>query len=185
MLQDPFLFSGTIAENIRYGRLDATDEDVRRAATVAGATPFIEALPEGFDTPVGERGGTLSTGQRQLIAFARAIVGDPAILILDEATSSVDTRTELLIQKGLRSILRAAPRSSSPTASRRCATPTGSSCSRTDGSSSTAPTASCSPPAARSRASTRRSSASRLLQAAAASSRRRPPEGALPKRKPV
>jgi len=105
VLQEPFLFAGTVADNIRYGNLEASDEGVARAASVAGALPFIEALPEGLETVVGERGGTLSTGQRQLIAFARAIVGDPAILILDEATSSVDTRTELLIQKGLRRIL--------------------------------------------------------------------------------
>lgn len=106
VLQEPFLFAGSVADNIRYGNLNATDEEVARAASVAGALAFIEALPEGLTTIVGERGGTLSTGQRQLIAFARAIVGDPAILILDEATSSVDTRTELLIQEGLRRILR-------------------------------------------------------------------------------
>ena len=105
VLQDPFLFSGTIADNIRYGDLDATDADVREAARVAGALDFIESLPDGFDTQVAERGATLSTGQRQLIAFARAIVGDPAILILDEATSSVDTRTEVAIQTALRRIL--------------------------------------------------------------------------------
>jgi len=105
VLQEPFLFASTIAENIRYGRLDATDEQVRSAAAVAGAAEFIAELPDGYDTPVGERGVLLSTGQRQLIAFARAIVGDPAILVLDEATSSVDTRTELLIQRGLRNIL--------------------------------------------------------------------------------
>jgi len=105
VLQDPFLFAATIAENIRYGRLDATDEDVRAAADIAGASAFIDGLPDKFDTPVGERGVLLSTGQRQLIAFARAVVGDPAILVLDEATSSVDTRTEMLIQRGLRSIL--------------------------------------------------------------------------------
>ena len=105
MLQDPFLFSGTIADNIRYGRLDATDAEILQAAETSGAAAFIAALPDGLDTPVNERGATLSTGQRQLVAFARAIVGDPAILILDEATSSVDTRTEMLIQVGLRSIL--------------------------------------------------------------------------------
>lgn len=105
VLQDPFLFAGTVGDNIRYGNLDATPRDVRAAADLAGATPFIERLPDGFDTVVGERGETLSTGQRQLLAFARAIVGDPRILILDEATSSVDTRTELLIQQGLKSIL--------------------------------------------------------------------------------
>ncbi len=105
VLQEPFLFSGTIAENIRYGDLAASDADVRRAAELAGAGDFIDLLPQGLDTAVGERGSTLSTGQRQLLAFARAIVGDPAVLVLDEATSSVDTRTELLIQNGLRGIL--------------------------------------------------------------------------------
>jgi len=105
VLQDPFLFSGTVADNIRYGKLEATDQEVRRAAGVAGGLAFIDGLPDGFDTQVSERGATLSTGQRQLIAFARAIVTDPAILILDEATSSVDTRTEMLIQRGLRNIL--------------------------------------------------------------------------------
>ena len=105
VLQDPFLFSGTVADNIRYGRLDASDEDVRRAADIAGGLEFIDSLSRGFDTAVSERGTMLSTGQRQLIAFARAIIGDPTILILDEATSSVDTRTELSIQRGLRRIL--------------------------------------------------------------------------------
>jgi ATP-binding cassette subfamily B protein/subfamily B ATP-binding cassette protein MsbA len=106
VLQEPFLFSGTIADNIRYGNLEATTDQVRRAAGLAGASGFIELLSEGFDTQVGERGATLSTGQRQLLAFARAIVGDPAVLVLDEATSSVDTRTELLIQRGLLGILK-------------------------------------------------------------------------------
>ena len=105
VLQDPFLFTGTIADNIRYGNLDASDEQVREAAETAGALDFIDALPQRFDTPVTERGATLSTGQRQLIAFARAIIGNPAILVLDEATSSVDTRTELALQRGLRRIL--------------------------------------------------------------------------------
>lgn len=105
VLQDPFLFSGTVADNIRYGRLEASEADVRRAADTAGALAFIETLPDGFGTQVGERGSILSTGQRQLIAFARAVVGDPAILLLDEATSSVDTRTEQLIQRGLKRIL--------------------------------------------------------------------------------
>jgi ABC-type multidrug transport system fused ATPase/permease subunit len=105
VLQDPFLFSGTIMENIRYGRLDATDREVRRAAETACAADFIERLPEGYETPVGERGSLLSTGQRQLIAFARAILADPAILILDEATASVDTRTERLIQAALETLL--------------------------------------------------------------------------------
>lgn len=105
VLQEPFLFAGTIADNIRYGDIEASDEAVRLAATRAGALPFIERLPSGFDTDVGERGATLSTGQRQLVAFARAIVADPAIIILDEATSSVDTRTEMLIQEGLAGML--------------------------------------------------------------------------------
>ncbi len=105
VLQDPFLFSGTIAENIRYGNPEATDQDLADAARDAGALEFIESLPKGFDTPVAERGATLSTGQRQLIAFARAIVASPAILILDEATSSVDTRTERRIQMALHRVL--------------------------------------------------------------------------------
>ncbi len=106
VLQEPFLFAGTIEDNIRYGRLDATAKEVRAAAVSARALDFIEPMTEGFEASVGERGGTLSTGQRQLIAFARAILADPAILILDEATSSVDTRTELLIQDALRALLR-------------------------------------------------------------------------------
>jgi len=105
VLQEPFLFSGTIMENIRYGRLDATDREVRRAAETACAAEFIERLHEGYETPVGERGSLLSTGQRQLIAFARAILADPTILILDEATASVDTRTERLIQVALETLL--------------------------------------------------------------------------------
>lgn len=104
VLQDPFLFAGTIADNIRYGRLDATDDEVRAAAEASRATNFIDRLPDGIDTPVGERGALLSTGQRQLVAFARAVLANPSILILDEATSSVDTRTELLIQDALRTI---------------------------------------------------------------------------------
>jgi len=103
--QDAFLFSGTVMDNIRYGRLDATDEEVVDAARVANAHSFIERLPKGYDTEVGERGHTLSQGNRQLLAIARAILKDPRILILDEATSSVDTRTELLIQRGLSTLL--------------------------------------------------------------------------------
>jgi ABC-type multidrug transport system fused ATPase/permease subunit len=105
VLQDPFLFAGTVADNIRYGRLEATDAEVRHAAELARASEFIERLPEGYDTTVGERGAGLSTGQRQLIAFARAVLAEPRILILDEATSSVDTRTEVLIQDALRRLL--------------------------------------------------------------------------------
>ncbi len=106
VLQEPFLFSGTVMENIRYGKLDASDDQVVQAARAANADRFIARLPEGYDTPVGERGGLLSQGQRQLIAIARAILADPRILILDEATASVDTRTERLIQEALGHLLR-------------------------------------------------------------------------------
>lgn len=105
VLQDPFLFSGTILENIRYGRLNATDEDVIAAAQAANADSFITRLPKGYETEVGERGGMLSQGQRQLIAIARAILANPRLLILDEATASVDTRTEALIQSALENLL--------------------------------------------------------------------------------
>jgi ATP-binding cassette subfamily B multidrug efflux pump len=101
VLQDTFLFSDTVMENIRYGRLDATDEEVMEAAKLANADGFILRLPEGYHTELSERGSNLSEGQRQLLAIARAILADPAILILDEATSSVDTRTEVEIQKAL------------------------------------------------------------------------------------
>ena len=103
--QESFLFSGTIRDNIGFGRPDATDEDVRAAAQAVGAHEFIERLPEGYDTEVGERGGHLSAGQRQLVAFARAAAADPRILILDEATSNVDVRTESQIEHGLRRLL--------------------------------------------------------------------------------
>lgn len=106
VLQDTFLFSGTVMENIRYGRLEATDEEVYAAARLANAHSFIERLPDGYQTNIGERGHNLSQGQRQLIAIARAILADPRILILDEATSSVDTRTEQLIQQALRQLLK-------------------------------------------------------------------------------
>ncbi|MBN2372295.1 ABC transporter ATP-binding protein [bacterium] len=101
VLQDTFLFSGTVMENIRYGRLDATDEEVMQAALMADADHFIRQLPHGYHTRLSERAGNLSQGQRQLLAIARAILADPGILILDEATSSVDTRTEARIQKAL------------------------------------------------------------------------------------
>lgn len=101
VLQDSFLFSDTVMENIRYGRLDATDEEVIAAARLANADQFIHRLPKGYHTELSERGGNLSQGQRQLISIARAILADPAILILDEATSSVDTRTEVNIQSAL------------------------------------------------------------------------------------
>jgi ABC-type multidrug transport system fused ATPase/permease subunit len=103
--QESFLFSGTIGENIGFGRPDATDADVRAAAAAVGADTFIERLPDGYDTEVGERGGHLSAGQRQLVAFARAAAADPRVLILDEATSNVDVRTESQIERGLRRLL--------------------------------------------------------------------------------
>jgi ATP-binding cassette subfamily B multidrug efflux pump len=105
VLQDTFLFSGTLMDNIRYGRLDATDDEVIEAAKLANAHDFVTRLPEGYSTDIGERGHNLSQGQRQLISIARAILADPRILILDEATSSVDTRTELLIQRALDKLL--------------------------------------------------------------------------------
>ena len=101
VLQDTFLFSESVMDNIRYGRLDATDEEVVAAAELANADQFIRRLPQGYDTPLSERGSNLSQGQRQLLAIARAVLADPAILILDEATSSVDTRTEVHIQEAL------------------------------------------------------------------------------------
>jgi ABC-type multidrug transport system fused ATPase/permease subunit len=103
--QESFLFSGTIRENIAFGRPDASDDDVLAAAQAVGAHDFIERLPDGYDTEVGERGGHLSAGQRQLVAFARAAAADPRILILDEATSNVDVRTEAQIEHGLRRLL--------------------------------------------------------------------------------
>ena len=101
VLQDTHLFTGTIADNIRFGKLDATDEEVRRAAQIANADSFIRRLPQGYDTQVTADGANLSQGQRQLLAIARAAVADPPVLILDEATSSIDTRTEALIEKGM------------------------------------------------------------------------------------
>jgi ABC-type multidrug transport system fused ATPase/permease subunit len=105
VLQDNFLFSGTVADNIRYGRLDASDEEVQAAARAVGADTFIMSLPDGYQTQLGERGGTLSQGQRQLISLARAVLADPRVLILDEATANVDTRTELVIQSALEKLL--------------------------------------------------------------------------------
>ena len=106
VLQDTFLFSGTVMENVRYGRLDASDEEVMAAAKLANADQFIARLPEGYQTQLGERGHNLSQGQRQLIAIARAVLANPRILVLDEATSSVDTRTEQLIQRALDDLLK-------------------------------------------------------------------------------
>ncbi|MBQ8087557.1 MAG: ABC transporter ATP-binding protein, partial [Clostridia bacterium] len=106
VLQQPHLFSGTVRENIRFGRLDATDEEIERAAKMVDADGFIRALEHGYDTEVGEGGNRLSTGQKQLISFARAIIADPAIFILDEATSSVDTETEQKLQTAIATALR-------------------------------------------------------------------------------
>jgi ATP-binding cassette subfamily B protein len=103
--QENFLFGGSVADNIRLGRPDASDADVRRAARMIGAHDFIDALPEGYDTPVGKRGGRLSAGQRQLISFARAFLAAPAVLVLDEATSLLDIPSERLVQAGLRTVL--------------------------------------------------------------------------------
>lgn len=105
VMQDTFIFSGTIRDNIRYGRLDATDEEVELAARAVHAHEFISRLPEGYDTEVEERGNSLSMGQRQLLSFARALLADPRILILDEATASIDTETELRIQEALKTLL--------------------------------------------------------------------------------
>jgi ATP-binding cassette subfamily B multidrug efflux pump len=104
--QEPFLFSGTLIENIRYGRLNATDDEVIEAARAANAEDFISRLPQKFQTDVGERGKLLSQGQRQLVAIARAVLANPRILVMDEATASVDTRTEVLIQQALQKLLK-------------------------------------------------------------------------------
>lgn len=106
VLQDTVLFSDTIRSNIKYGRLDATDDEMKRAAATARADTFIERLPEGYDTVLAESGSNLSEGQRQLLAIARAVLADPKILILDEATSSVDTRTEMHIQKAMAELMK-------------------------------------------------------------------------------
>jgi ATP-binding cassette, subfamily B, multidrug efflux pump len=100
------LFSGTIAGNVRLGRADLDDEQVRRALAAVHAAPFVERMPHGLNTPVAERGATLSVGQKQLLSFARALAFDPRILILDEATSSVDTDTEYLIRDALKVVMR-------------------------------------------------------------------------------
>lgn len=105
VLQDTHLFTGTVADNIRYGKLDATDEEVHAAAKLAGADYFISHLPNGYDTEITGDGANLSQGQRQLIAIARAAVADPPVLILDEATSSIDTRTEAIVQRGMDSLM--------------------------------------------------------------------------------
>lgn len=106
MTQENFIFSGTIKENIRYGKLDATDEEIIEAAKAVNAHEFIMKMENGYDTKLSERGGGLSIGQKQLLALARTMVSKPKILILDEATSSIDTKTELLVQEGIAQILK-------------------------------------------------------------------------------
>ena len=106
MMQDSFIFSGTIMENIRYGNREATDEEVIKAAKTVCAHSFIMQMENGYQTQVNERGSRLSQGQRQLISFARALLANPKILILDEATSSIDTETEIVLQKGLAELLK-------------------------------------------------------------------------------
>jgi ABC-type multidrug transport system fused ATPase/permease subunit len=103
--QENFMFDGTVADNIRFGRPDATDAEIAAAAAAVGADRFIEALPEGYDTDVAKRGGRLSAGQRQLVAFARAFLADPAVLIQDEATSSLDIPSERMVQRALETVL--------------------------------------------------------------------------------
>ncbi|MBQ6255920.1 MAG: ABC transporter ATP-binding protein, partial [Clostridia bacterium] len=106
MLQDSFIFSGTLMDNIRYGRLDATDNEVKEAARRVRADELIRKMPMGYQTEIKERGNNLSQGEKQLVAFARTLLSDPAILILDEATSSIDTQTEKLLQEGIREMLK-------------------------------------------------------------------------------
>jgi len=105
VLQDTNLFTGTVMDNIRYGRLDAVDEECIAAAKLAGAHDFITRLPNGYDTPLSGNGSNLSQGQRQLLAIARAAVADPPVMILDEATSSIDTRTEAIVQRGMDALM--------------------------------------------------------------------------------
>ena len=106
VLQNPHLFSGTIRENIRYGRLDATDAEVEEAAKIVSAHDLILSMEKGYDSDVGEGGDRLSTGEKQLISFARAVLADPRIFVLDEATSSIDTKTEQMIQDAIAHLLK-------------------------------------------------------------------------------
>ena len=105
VLQNPHLFSGTVRDNIRYGRLDATEEEIQEAARKVSADTVVAKLDKGYDSDVGEGGDRLSTGEKQLISFARAVLADPRIFVLDEATSSIDTQTELLIQNAISHLL--------------------------------------------------------------------------------
>ena len=106
VLQDTYLFTGTVADNIRYGKLDATDEEVVAAAKLANAHYFITKLPQGYDTMLDGDGSELSQGERQLLAIARAAIADPPVLVLDEATSSIDTRTETIVQNGMDKLMK-------------------------------------------------------------------------------
>ncbi|MBR6780535.1 MAG: ATP-binding cassette domain-containing protein, partial [Clostridia bacterium] len=106
VLQDTWLFKGTIRDNIAYGKPDATDEEIRAAAEAANISEFIDSLPDGYNTMLAEDGTNLSQGQRQLLTIARAVLADPPVLILDEATSSVDTRTELKIQLAMKNLMK-------------------------------------------------------------------------------
>lgn len=105
VLQDTTLFTGTVLENIRYGKLEATDEECIAAASLAGADDFIRRLPDGYNTMLTGNGANLSQGQRQLLSIARAAVADPPVMILDEATSSIDTRTEAIVQRGMDNLM--------------------------------------------------------------------------------
>ena len=156
MLQDSFIFSGTIMDNIRYGRLDATDEEVIAAAKTVRADEFIREMEDGYYTQVNERGSRLSQGQKQLVAFARTLLSDPKILVLDEATSSIDAKTERLLQEGLNALLKgrtsfiiAHRLSTIKTATASCTSPTRASRRWAATSScwtSTATTTTCTPP---------------------------------------
>ncbi len=138
VLQQNFLFFGTVADNIRVGKPDATEQEIRDVLKRLDCEDLVEDLPQGIRTTVGERGVTISVGQRQLICFARALIADPRILILDEATSSIDSHTEMRLQRLSQSCSRAERASSSPTASAPSATQTSSSSSTTAKSSSNA-----------------------------------------------
>ena len=140
VLQDNFLFDGTVGDNIRYGRKDATMEEIRAVSRIAHADEFIEGFEKKYDTVVGERGVKLSGGQRQRVAIARAILADPRILVLDEATSSLDSESEALIQDGLGRCAPGGRRSSSRTGCRPSGAPIRSSCWSTARSSSAART---------------------------------------------
>lgn len=119
VLQDTYLFSGTIADNIRFGRLDASDEEVKSAAKMANAHSFIKHLPQQYNTVISAGGGNLSEGQKQLLSIARAMLSDCDILILDEATSNIDTKTEIDIQRGMSNLLKGKQALSLPTALKR------------------------------------------------------------------